>query len=294
MTEKNEITFEDLHELPEAGEFVSEQSIDTPEEAKIRNDFGAIANKSSVAKFEEKCGACRGTGNFVSYAGRLVGPCFKCKGSGIRKFKTSPETRAKAKTRAATKKVAVADEKKATAEQYKDDNKALVEYLNEVSDWNSFASSLLQAISNYGSLTEKQLAAALKMQAKHVAKNADAIVQAQDGIDLTDLASGMYAVPDGDTRLKVSIYRPKKGNWVGWTFVNDGAAYGNRQDYGKQGPDRMYVGKIVKQLEAIMADPKAAMQAYGHLTGHCGACGKVLENELSLERGIGPICWAKF
>jgi hypothetical protein len=30
----------------------------------------------------ENCKACRGAGRFISYAGRDIGPCFKCKGHG--------------------------------------------------------------------------------------------------------------------------------------------------------------------------------------------------------------------
>lgn len=42
------------------------------------------------------CGKCRGSGNFVSYKGRVVGPCFACQGTG----KQSP-----AQPRAATAQV---------------------------------------------------------------------------------------------------------------------------------------------------------------------------------------------
>lgn len=44
---------------------------------------------SSEPMFIEKCPSCKGTGQF----GRGK-PCFKCKGRGSRKFKTSPEKRA--------------------------------------------------------------------------------------------------------------------------------------------------------------------------------------------------------
>jgi hypothetical protein len=31
------------------------------------------------------CHKCKGTGNFVGYSGRIVGPCFTCNGKGIKK-----------------------------------------------------------------------------------------------------------------------------------------------------------------------------------------------------------------
>ena len=52
-----------------------------PEYARIRE---------TVPEFTETCPACRGSGNFVSYTGRVVGNCFKCKGAGKRTFATSP------------------------------------------------------------------------------------------------------------------------------------------------------------------------------------------------------------
>lgn len=116
------------------------------------------------------------------------------------------------------------------------------------------------------------------------------------GLDLSGLVSGYYAVPDGDTRLKVAINNPTQGKWAGFTFVKDGATYGNFQAkrYGMQKPGGFYKGQIEAQLEAILKDPKAAMIAYGKLVGRCGACGAQLENEASVAAGIGPICEAKW
>lgn len=49
-----------------------------------------------IATFEESCPSCRGSGVFRGYSGRIVGDCFKCKGTGKLSFRTAPETRAKA------------------------------------------------------------------------------------------------------------------------------------------------------------------------------------------------------
>lgn len=114
------------------------------------------------------------------------------------------------------------------------------------------------------------------------------------GLDLSGIPTGFYAVPGGDTRLKVQIRNVAKGKWSGWTFVSDGAEYGFQTRYGSQKPGETYSGRLVDQLTAIAADPRAAAAAYGHLTGSCGVCGRHLEDEQSVERGIGPVCWAKF
>jgi hypothetical protein len=36
-----------------------------------------------------------------------------------------------------------------------------------------------------------------------------------------------------------------------------------------------------------------ALQAYGAITDHCGVCNLPLEDQISVERGIGPKCYKK-
>ena len=114
----------------------------------------------------------------------------------------------------------------------------------------------------------------------------------EGGLDLSSLPSGHYAVPDGDSRLKVFIQQGK-GKWAGWTFVKDGAEYGQGTRYGMQRPGETYRGKIEAALTAILDDPEAAVKAYGRLTGTCGICGRHLEDADSVAAGIGPICAGK-
>lgn len=119
------------------------------------------------------------------------------------------------------------------------------------------------------------------------------------GLDLTPLPSGRYAVPGGDTRLKVKIDNlvlnpPRNPKWAGFIFVKDAAEYGAGKRYGMQSPTSRYRGEIEEELKKILADPMAAMAAYGHLTNTCGVCGRMLEDEESVERGIGPVCAKKF
>lgn len=123
---------------------------------------------------------------------------------------------------------------------------------------------------------------------------APAAVEGASGLDLSSLPSGRYAVPGGDTRLKLKIDNVDKGKWEGWVFVKDAAEYGQQKRYGKQAPGKRYSGDVQEALQAILADPKAAAAAYGHLTSTCGVCNAPLENEESVERGIGPICAQKF
>lgn len=115
-----------------------------------------------------------------------------------------------------------------------------------------------------------------------------------DGLDLSALPAGRYAVPGGDTRLKVRIDKPDEGRWAGWIFVKDAAEYGYGKRYGKAAPGQPYRGEIQAELAAILADPAGAAAAYGHLTSRCGICNRPLEDPDSVARGIGPVCATKF
>ena len=256
-----------------------------------------------------KCMACGGNGIWSPpvYARRgKTGACHKCNGAGH--FKTSAAERSRAK---AYRTLTTATKLESAKAEIMAEHGELIQWLRDNSNWNDFARDLISGQYGFdkrGKLSEKQLAAANRMMAKMLAKDAAkaeakkaevAAATANDAdsateIDLTDVPSGYYAVPDGETRLKVRINRPgKQSNWHGFTFVTDGAAYGQSKRYGRQAPGKMYSGMIIKQLTAIAADPGAASLAYGKLTGTCGVCGLKLENEESVARGIGPVCAQK-
>lgn len=127
----------------------------------------------------------------------------------------------------------------------------------------------------------------------HVECPATVVAEPSDAIDLSSIPAGRYAVPNGATRLKIEIDKPTEGNWAGWIFVKDAAEYGANQRYGSQKPGKLYAGRVRDELRAILADPREAAAAYGHLTGTCGMCGRPLEEESSVARGIGPKCAQK-
>ena len=95
----------------------------------------------------------------------------------------------------------------------------------------------------------------------------------------------------GETRLKVKV---SYNQTTGWVNVSDDAEYGRGTQYGSQRPGAEYVGDAAATLARMLADVQASAAAYGQITSTCGCCFRALEDELSVERGIGPICWAKF
>lgn len=156
--------------------------------------------------------------------------------------------------------------------------------------WSAFAQSLATFYSERGYLTEKQVASATSMRTKVEERNTGSNRGSKTGLDLSGLPAGYYAIPGGDTRLKVVVNKPTSGRWDGFTFVHDGAEYGSRIKYGMQAPDGTYKGKIEDQLRTIAGDPEAAGRAYAAITANCYRCNRKLEDETSVELGIGPIC----
>lgn len=106
-------------------------------------------------------------------------------------------------------------------------------------------------------------------------------------IDRSVVPTGRYAVIDpADEVLKFyKVDNVTEGRWAGRTFLS------------VQASDELYPVKNPQARAAVLSriaeDPKEAMLLYGKELGHCGHCGRTLTNEVSRERGIGPICWGK-
>jgi SNF2-related domain/Family of unknown function (DUF6011)/Helicase conserved C-terminal domain len=76
---------------------------------------------------------------------------------------------------------------------------------------------------------------------------------------------------------------------------NPGAVYVKRgEDYLGKIVGITYQGKPCPELAIIALDPYAAATAHGLLTKQCGCCGKTLTDPVSVARGIGPDCAAKW
>ncbi len=116
----------------------------------------------------------------------------------------------------------------------------------------------------------------------------DKVSMTDTGLDVSPLDDGRYAVGD----VLFLVQAPKAGKWDGWVFVKNGSEYTDER-FGSQRPGRNYYGKHEDLLSVVLDDPLAAMQLYGKLTDHCAVCGRRLEDELSVSRGIGPVCWER-
>lgn len=233
-------------------------------------------------------------------SGRVLGPCFKCKGTGRLIFATAPEQRARNRANAAARKVRKAAE---ALEAFRAEYPDVYAWM----DGNTFgfAVSLREAVTRFGYLTENQIAAARRCIAKRDAAATERAVRiaAAPVVDMTKieaaLATAGTALKMPKLRLAGMVVYPARSK-PGTLYVRGAAS-----DDG----DRAYLGKITggrffrardcsdeqeATLLAAAADPLAAAVAYGRLTGRCSCCGAELTNAESIARGIGPICATRY
>lgn len=257
------------------------------------------------AQFKETCKKCRGSGRFTSYRGRDCGECFSCKGKGHKSFVTSTEDRAKSKQsrvdRLAAKVEAFRTEN-ADVAQWLDAN-APFEFANDPSTRNDFALSLKSQLAKKGTLSDKQVAAVHKSIAKKAEfKKAQVVREATAAVVNVDKLTAAF--DNAATTLKWPKIR-----FIGFvvsrasdTSRNPGALY-------VKADDATYLGKIVAgrfvtsrecdaateaKVLAVLADPEASAVLFGKEVGACSCCGRELTNQVSIDRGIGPICAVKF
>jgi len=265
----------------------------------------APAYKPANERFAEGCTKCRGTGKFISYAGRIIGNCFSCKGKGKNVFKTSPDVRAKARNSAADRKARIAAE---GFEAFAAANPEAAAWLEATAPRWDLAASLLDSAKRFGSLTDKQLAVVNNGIARDAARAAER----------TEKAANAPSVDDaGIDRLKAAFdsavaYAAAKGLkmrtpkiTIGCTVISPAGAASKNAGALYVKERGTYLGKIAggkfhatrdcsaersAEILGFIADPKGAAEAYGQTTGVCCICNATLTNAESKRLGIGPIC----
>ena len=101
---------------------------------------------------------------------------------------------------------------------------------------------------------------------------------------LTGLANpiprGSYALPTPGATNEHTFYRLWIGDRYGWRL------------YLLHGPEQTAMNRYsaITVLRHIAENPAEAASRYGLLIGKCGVCSRRLTNDVSRERGIGPVC----
>ena len=260
----------------------------------------------AATTYTENCPSCRGSGQFRSYSGRVVGDCFKCKGKGTQTFKTSSEQRAKSQASA----TATRDRKAATAAEqanaWLDANPVEAEWLREpVKGDFTFHADMLAALVKYGELTERQEAAVRNAAAKSAARKLQWAADRAERdagaavLSLDKIRTGFDSAVRFLKRPKLRIadiqfsLAPATGRNAGCIYVvraNDDTYLGKITQDDKFITSRDCTAADSETVARVAADPAAAATAHGHEFGNCSCCGRELTNPESVARGIGPIC----
>lgn len=179
------------------------------------------------------------------------------------------------------------------------DIEPLIHFLAEAGKWSDFAWSLNKFYIKHGYLTEKQEAAARRMQAKCEANSREAKPYADldsHGLDRikelfeTAMSNGLKCPRFYIDDLCISR-APDNGRNKGHLYVKrDGHYQGKVTPEGKFQPVRDADSDIDERLVNIAHDPLEAAINHGKQAGSCACCGRELTDPESVERGIGPVC----
>jgi len=303
------MTNDPLLDMPE-DDLGAPVSVDAVQAAQVAQNerFGKNKPTVTVPFYTEKCGKCGGDGIYKAPSS-LGYQCFACEGKGVLTFKTSPETRAKARSKAQEKKVKKEREMQAAFEAFE------VQYPVLASWWTGstfeFAISMRDAVQKFGSLTPGQLAAATKCAEKFEAAKLEraakqaAITAAAPVVNVDHVTTAFAnATQAGIKRPKLRLFSgsesfefskaPESGKNAGAVYVTQDDQYLGKVIGGKFLKVRDCTSDQEQEVLKVCADPEQAAIAYGKQFGSCSACGRELSDPVSIERGIGPICESRF
>jgi hypothetical protein len=155
--------------------------------------------------------------------------------------------------------------------------------------------SLAAALRRYGRLTEKQLSYAKAL----IGWSQDDAAAKPAAQQATPRPATWAALQPFAKLLAGRLEFRKKNGQSLWWVVFDGALVGKAEDGAVTGfgakirAAGIEVADLRAALDAFEGDPTGALRAHGLATGSCGCCGLELTDPVSVERGIGPICWTK-
>lgn len=260
----------------------------TPEN-QTQEQIRKAAHIANGGEAEFKCPACRGRGRFISYAGRDVGPCYKCKGKG--NITKGQQAAIKGK-----------ETKERNRLEWAEEHKAEIAYMRKRADKGStFYAGMLAKLDAYGTLFDTNIEAARRDMAKDAEFFAKKKAEREAAAPVVPTAAIEALFAKATEKLtKKAIFRTTDItlNLAPATGQNPGAIYV------KTTGDKVYCGKIVNgkfhakwgapdvttALQKVAADPTAEAIAYARQYKACCCCGQVLRNPVSVLAVVGPIC----
>jgi uncharacterized Zn finger protein (UPF0148 family) len=252
--------------------------------------------------YSENCPACKGSGKFTSYTGRVVGNCFKCEGKGVLTFKTSPESRASGRQSAERTRMRKAQELSENIAAFKEQNADVYGWIESNLNRNfDFADSLHEQLHRKGELSEGQIAAVLRCMEREKARTAERVANAP-AADAEKLENAFKHAQSSGLKFPSLYFSGFRFSPASANSANAGAIYAKAHDGTYLG--KVAGGKFFKSRDCsaedeqdvlrVVNDPFAAAVEFGKMTGHCCVCNRLLTDPESVNRGIGPICAERF
>jgi hypothetical protein len=285
------------------GDNLADPTFSTPK--RLPQDEASVRIREMT--FSETCQSCRGTGRFISYSGRALGPCYKCKGNGHKTFATSPEVRAQARQRTAVAKASVVADHQAELTWL---NATLARRDRLPEGYATMLEGAQTRLLGGHELSDGQMAVIVKGMARSAQWAAERVQKQADKGATLDVTAIRNALQN---RKKVMIAEftfslaPNHGNNPGAIYVKDRGTYVGKiaRDASTFLPGRDFDQSRLPALAEVMANPAEAVKADAArraelllkdpgMTIPCGCCGLTLSNPESIARGIGPICAGKW
>jgi Family of unknown function (DUF6011) len=280
----------------------------TPVEKKIER----IAHAATQDVHYDRCKKCGGSGQY----GRF-GKCYACNGKGGKEFKTDAATRAKQQQQREERK----DRARVEAhETYKANWPDAYAWMLREAPRFEFAQAMLEALTRFGSLTEKQQAAVDKCVARVAVRKQEAQARAETAptVDASPILAafdrarknvitnepvegdlGVIITKNPTLRLaagdppRAFVFSPARKD-PAIVYVREGEEYLGKITDGRFFRVRACDDATEARVLECAAQPSLAAKAYGLHYKCCGVCGRTLTNKASRERGIGPYCAERY
>lgn len=168
----------------------------------------------------------------------------------------------------------------------------------------SFAANILDAVRQYGDLTERQLETVRRLMKQRDERIAAAKAREESAptVEIDALMASFDKAKEKGLKHPKMRFDGFSVSPAGATSKNAGALYVKAEDGTYLGkimgvkliPSRDCSDEVRDEVARVIQDPAAAAIAYGKRTGRCSICGQELTNQTSIDRGIGPICYGKY
>ena len=256
---------------------------------------------------KEVCPRCTGSGRYYRCTQHGT-VCLLCNGRGFKEFKQDAATRQRARATAQARKQAslqrAAEAKAAKAKAWRDANPDVAEWLDAAGRRGfEFAVRLSASLTEWGALTDNQVAAVLrcieadKARAAEQAKRAES-VSVVDSKQLEEAFAKAKASGLKWPKIKLGgvVISPASENSknAGALYVKEAGQYLGKVLGGRFLRVRECGEEQAQKVAQLIADPAGTAKAYGLQTGECCICSRELTDKESIARGIGPICAERF